>query len=67
MADYVGTVDEGKEITLYGTGWGVLGAAMASSIAFCVGGILITIVLFRHPVISPKGPCLWVFFLLTER
>lgn len=28
---------------------------MASAIAFCVGGVLITVVLFRHPVISPKG------------
>lgn len=45
----------GKSILVYGTGWGVLGAAMASAIAFCVGGVLITVVLFRHPVISPKG------------
>lgn len=44
----------GKYITIYGVGRGVLGAAMASSIAFCVGGILTTVVLFRHPVISPK-------------
>lgn len=48
----------GKNIILYGTGWGALGAATASAIAFCVGGILITIVLFRHPVISPKGESL---------
>ena len=45
----------GKNVTLYGAGWGVLGAALASAVAFVVGGILITIVLFRHPVISPKG------------
>ena len=45
----------GNCITLYGTGWGVLGAAAASAVAFCVGGILITIALFRHPLISPKG------------
>lgn len=45
----------GRSVTLYGAGWGVLGAAFASSVAFCVGGILITLVLFRHPVISPKG------------
>ena len=44
----------GKTITIYGTGWGVLGAAAASAIAFGVGGILITIVLFRHPLISPR-------------
>ena len=45
----------GRNMVLYGTGWGVLGAAAASAIAFCVGGSLITIALFRHPVISPKG------------
>lgn len=45
----------GRNLILYGTGWGVLGAALASAVAFCVGGILITVVLFRHPVISPKG------------
>ena len=45
----------GEMLTIYGVGRGVLGAAMASSIAFCVGGILITIVLLRHPLISPKG------------
>lgn len=45
----------GRSIILYGAGWGVLGAALASSIAFCTGGILITIVLFHHPEISPKG------------
>lgn len=44
-----------KCITVYGVGWGVLGAATASAIAFCVGGILITIVLLRHPLISPGG------------
>lgn len=45
----------GKNMIVYGTGWGVLGAALASAIAFFVGGVFITIVLFRHPVISPKG------------
>lgn len=44
----------GRKATIYGLGKGVLGAAMASAVAFCVGGILITVVLFRHPVISPK-------------
>lgn len=32
---------------------GSLGTAMASAIAFSVGGILITLTLFRHSVISP--------------
>lgn len=44
----------GKSITIMGAGKGVLGAAMASAVAFIIGGILITICLFCHPVISPK-------------
>lgn len=44
----------GRTIIIYGTGWGVLGAAAASATAFGVGGILVTIVLFRHPLISPR-------------
>ena len=45
-------------IPVPGAGWGVLGAAAASAIAFLVGGICITIVLWRHPVISPRGQSL---------
>ena len=63
----------GREVTLYGAGWGVLGAAAASAVAFTVGGLLITAVLWRHPLVSPKGqsikpdmeilrPCLKVAF-----
>ncbi len=37
-----------------GAGLGVLGAALASAIAFAVGGILITAALFRHPDLSPR-------------
>ena len=40
---------------IYGMGWGVLGAAAASAIAFTAGGIYITAVLYKHPKISPKG------------
>ncbi len=61
----------GKNFVIYGTGRGVLGAAWASALAFCIGGVLITVFLWRHPVISPKkesfrpqwnilGPCLKV-------
>ncbi len=42
-------------IWIPGAGWGVLGAAIASAISFVVGGICITVALWRHPVISPKG------------
>lgn len=56
-----------------GAGLGVVGAAIASAIAFTVGGIYITIVLWHHPLVSPRGqrftpdleilkPCLKVAF-----
>lgn len=38
-----------------GANLGVLGAAAASAISFLLGGIIITVALFRHPVLSPKG------------
>ena len=63
----------GGAFTMPGAGWGVIGAAAASAVAFAVGGILITIKLWTHPEISPKGqkmtpdmqilrPCLRVAF-----
>ena len=63
----------GRQITMVGAGWGVLGAAAASAVAFTVGGICITAVLWRHPLVSPRGqnlrpdmeilrPCLKVAF-----
>jgi putative MATE family efflux protein len=42
-------------ITLPGFGLGVIGAAIASAIAFLFGGVMITAALFRHPILSPKG------------
>ena len=42
-------------MTLYGAGWGVLGAAAASAASYFAGGVVITIALWRHPLISPKG------------
>ena len=38
-----------------GAGLGVAGAAIASAIAFTVGGIVITVILWRHPLVSPRG------------
>ncbi len=63
----------GLDITIFGFGMGVIGAAIASAIAFFVGGVLITAALLRHPLISPIGhsikpdktillPCLKVAF-----
>ena len=42
-------------IPVWGAGLGVVGAAAASAVAFAVGGILITVALWRHPVVSPRG------------
>ena len=41
--------------TVWGADLGVEGAAIASAVAFAIGGILMTIALFRHNEISPKG------------
>ena len=41
-------------ISVPGAGWGVVGAAVASAVAMTVGGVYITVVLWHHPVISPK-------------
>ncbi len=40
---------------MFGCGWGVLGAGIASAIAFAVGGLCISIALWNHPAISPRG------------
>ena len=45
----------GRSVTVWGAGWGVVGAAAASAIAVTIGGICITVVLWKHPVVSPKG------------
>ena len=45
----------GRRVTLYGAGWGVVGAAAASAVAFTLGGVVITVALYRHKVVSPRG------------
>ena len=45
----------GRSITIWGAGWGVVGAAAASAAAYTVGGIAMTVILWQHPVISPRG------------
>ena len=42
-------------VTVFGADMGVIGAGAASAIAYAVGGVLVTVAVFRHPVISPKG------------
>ena len=45
----------GLRFTMPGAGLGVIGAGIASAIAFTVGGVCITIALWHHPLISPRG------------
>ena len=45
----------GLSFTMPGAGLGVIGAALASAVAFTYGGIHLTVVLWRHPLVSPKG------------
>ena len=60
-------------VTIPGSGLGVIGAAIASAVAFTVGGIFITIAVWHHPTVTPRGqplkpdwsvlrPCLRVAF-----
>jgi len=60
-------------IHIPGAGLGVIGAAIASAIAFTLGGVYMTVALWKHPVISPRGqklkpdmqilqPCLKIAF-----
>ena len=48
----------GLSLPMWGAGWGVVGAAAASAIAFAFGGLAITLALYRHPLISPRGQSL---------
>lgn len=45
-------------LTLWGAGMGVVGAALASAISFSIGGVCITALYWKHPLISPKGQSL---------
>ena len=45
----------GLSVLIPGAGLGVIGAAIASAVAFLWGGLHITRVIWRHPVISPRG------------
>ena len=45
----------GVSMLMPGADMGVVGAAVASAIAFAVGGICITVALWRDPAVSPQG------------
>ena len=44
----------GLKLIFPGAGLGVIGAAIASAISFVVGGLLITVKVWHHPLVSPK-------------
>ena len=48
----------GLSFTMPGADMGVIGAAAASAVSFVVGGVYITAVLWRHPLVSPRGQSL---------
>ena len=48
----------GWTFMMYGADLGIIGAAAASSVAFTIGGIQITVALWKHPLVSPRGSSL---------
>ena len=48
----------GVTVRLPGAGLGVTGAAIGTAVGFTVGGVSMTIALWRHPRISPRGQSL---------
>lgn len=48
----------GLHLTMPGAGWGVEGAAIASAVSFVFGGTAITVKLWKHNDISPRGQSL---------
>ena len=42
-------------LTIPGMGWGINGAAAASALAYVYGGTVMTLRLWEHPVLSPRG------------
>ena len=45
----------GMTLRVPGAGLGVTGAAIGTAVGFAVGGIAMTVALWRHPHISPRG------------
>ena len=48
----------GLTLRVPGAGLGVVGAAIGTAAGFAVGGVTMTVALWRHPRISPKGQSL---------
>ena len=45
----------GLRVHIPGAGWGVLGAAAASAVAYAAGGVIITAALWQHARVSPRS------------
>ncbi len=45
----------GKEIQIFGFGYGAVGAGIGTALSFVVGGILMTIALYKNQYVSPRG------------
>lgn len=45
----------GLSIAVPGAGMGVVGAAWGTAVSMTVGGVLMTVALWRHPQLSPRG------------
>ena len=45
----------GADIYIPGAGLKVIGAGLASAISFVLGGVIISIALWKHPIVSPEG------------
>lgn len=45
----------GMELWIPGAGWGVAGAAIATAISYCVGGVMMFHTYWNNPRLSPKG------------
>ena len=48
----------GRRVRIYGAGLGVIGAAWGTAAAFATGGVAMSVLLWRHPRISPRGQSL---------
>lgn len=45
----------GRDFRIWGFGMGIEGAALASAVSYCYGGIAISVALWKHGEISPQG------------
>ena len=45
----------GMSFPMWGAGWGITGAAIASAASFVYGGIAMSLAVWKHPLISPRG------------